>query len=105
MHQRWVDASSLETRNASGDPWDVDYSAHPLLDPRFVRRSSRIGRFFRQMYIRIRDDDDAYRAEIKRMLNPPLRDGGGSRGPTELIRYLTEAETYVRDLVSQLPAS
>jgi len=105
MYQRWVDASSLETRNASGDPWDVDYSAHPLLDPQFVQRSSRVGRFFQQMYIRIRKDDDAYRAEIERMLNPPLRDGVGGRGPTDLIRYLTDAETYVRDLVSLLLAS
>ena len=105
MNRRWVDASNLETRNAGGDPWAVDYAAHPLLDPRFVNRRTRLGRFFQQMYIRIRDDDEAYRDEIRRMLNPQLRDEGDTRGPGELIHYLTAAETYVRDLVSLLPAS
>ena len=105
MIKRWVDASNLETRNASGDPRDVAFSAHPMLDPEFARRPSRARRFFQQMYFRIRDDDAAYRAEIKRMLNPPLSDDGAVRESTELIRYLTEAETYVRDLVALLPAS
>jgi len=100
-----VDASNLEFRNAGGDPWAVDYGAHPLLDPRFVSRRTRLGRFFREMFLRIRDDDEAYRSEIKRMLNPQLRDTAGTRGPAELIHYLNAAETYVRDLVALLPTS
>ena len=101
MNQRWVDATRLGSGNNDVD-WDVDYSVHSLLDPRFTKRPTRVGRFFRRMFERIRDDDAAYRTEIDRMLNPIRRDATG-RDPVELVRYLTDAETYVRDLVAVLP--
>ena len=103
MNQHWVDAGKLGTDLNSGDPCDVDYSAHPLLDPRFVQRPTRIARFFRQMYERIANDDQPYLAEIDRMLNPSSPGDGATRDPIEFVRYLTEAETYVRDLVTLLP--
>lgn len=102
MNQRWVDAARLGS-GETGVDWDVDYAAHPFLDPRFIQRPTRVGSFFRRMYERIRDDDAAYRTEIDRMLNPALRDGAPGREPIELVRYITEAESYVRDLVALLP--
>ncbi len=105
MNQHWVDATRLGSDTESGDTWDVDYSAHPLLDPRFIQRPTRVGRFFRRMYDRIINDDQAYQVEIDRMLNPPGNDNRKTREPIELVRYLTDAETYVRDLVSLLPSA
>ncbi len=102
MNRRWVDAARLGS-GESGVNWDVDYTTHPLLDPRITQRPGRVGAFFRRMHERIRDDDTAYRTEIDRMLNPIRLGDVPARDPHELIRYITEAETYVRDLVALLP--
>lgn len=104
MHQLWVDASHLKPRATGGDPWDVDFSAHPLLDPAFTQHPTRVGRFFRDLWRRIRDDDTAYRRELHRMLNPAGTDEAAGRGPDHVVRYLTEADAYVRELVELLPA-
>ncbi len=68
MYRQWVEASQLARHDASDDAWSVDYSGHPLLDPAFIQRPTRVGRFFRMMYNRIRHDDVAYTHEVARML-------------------------------------
>ncbi len=103
MYERWVDATHLSTRD-DGDPWAVDYTAHPLLDPTFTQRPSRVGRFFHEMSRRIEHDDEAYRDEINRLLNPPGTPTGAGHGAADLMRSMTEADAYLRDLVALLPA-
>ena len=101
MYKQWVEASQLARHDAAGDAWAVDYSGHPLLDPTFAQRPTRIGRFFRMMYNRIRHDDKAYTHEVARMLGPA--GDPGEHGPEDLVPYLTEADAYVRDLIALLP--
>ncbi len=103
MYRQWVEASNLAHRGDGGDAWAVDYAGHPLLDPTFAQRPTRVGRFFRLMYQRIRHDDDVYRAEISRMLDPAVGDRAGRHGPEDLVPFLSEADAYVADLISLLP--
>jgi len=101
MHRQWVEASHLAQRRSGGDPWAVDYSSHPLLDPSYIQRPNRVGRFFRLMYQRIRHDDEAYAREISRMLEPA--DQEVRHGPEDLVPFLTEADAYIRNLIALLP--
>ncbi|MCB1149971.1 hypothetical protein KDK88_00375 [bacterium] len=101
MHRQWIQASQLASRAGDGDPWAVDYAGHPLLDPLYVQRPNRVGRFFHLMYQRIRHDDAAYDREISRMLEPA--DSEARHGPQDLVPFLTEADAYVRDLIALLP--
>jgi hypothetical protein len=102
MYQLWVEAEHLRDHNSQGDPWCVDYSAHPLLDPRFIQRHTRVGRFFRLMYNRIKDNDAAYREEFGRMMRP-IDTMPGSQGTDRIIEYLNEADAYIRDMIDLLP--
>ena len=103
MNQLWVEAEHLKNGNGQSDPWHVDYSAHPLLDPRFIRHHTRVGRFFRDMYTRILDDDDAYHAELRRLVQPRIQGGDPGFGPDQLIPYLNEADAYIREMIEVLP--
>ena len=105
MYRQWVEASHLIRTSATGDPWAVDYSGHPLLDPTFVQRPTRVGRFFRLMYKRIRTNDETYRSEVSRMLDPAIGPRADQHGPEDLIPYLTEADAYINDLIALLPSS
>lgn len=101
MHRQWVEASHLAQRGDAQDAWAVDYRGHPLLDPGFIQRPNRVGRFFRLMYQRIRHDDAAYAREVARMLEP---EGVQSdHGAEDLVPFLTEADAYIRDLIALLP--
>jgi len=101
MHKQWVEASHLVRNDDLSDAWNVDYIGHPLLDPTFIQRPTRVGRFFRMMYNRILTDDELYGNEVARMLDPV---GAENRhGPEDLVPFLTEADAYVRDLIALLP--
>ena len=41
MYQSWVDAARIKN-GATEDIWAVDYTAHPLLDPDFATKGSRL---------------------------------------------------------------
>ena len=52
MNEQWVDASKVQ--HAKGvDIWDVDHSAHPLLDPEFLQKDSRQLRLIREAHGRV----------------------------------------------------
>ena len=70
MYQSWVDATKIHN-DATGDIWAVDFTAHPLLDPDFPRKRSRLLYLTRLTYRRILEDEAAYRDELARLFHPP----------------------------------
>lgn len=104
MYRQWVKASHLIQAANSGDPWSVDYSGHPLLDPGFVTRPTRTGRFFQLTYRRIRHDDMAYRAVVSRMMDPARGLRADQHGPEDLASYLSESDSYIDDIITLLPS-
>ena len=73
MYQSWVDATRI--RNGSDrDIWAVDHTAHPLLDPDFGVKGSRLLYLTRLSFRRIIRDDDVYRQELARIHFPHLQD-------------------------------
>jgi hypothetical protein len=107
MDGRWVEEATF--RNGDGrDIWKVDHSAHPLLDPEFPKRRSRLLHLTRQAYRRVLSSEDAYREELLRLFHP-LRSprGVGESLPALAARaaeYLAEADIYLDSLVDLLPA-
>jgi hypothetical protein len=86
--------------------WQVDYSAHPMLDPEFTARPTRNRRFIELSYERIRDDD-AYCREAARLLRP-LQEAPGAREGCQadvaaLAEYLRDADAYVAAAIRLLP--
>lgn len=89
--------------------WDVDYTAHPFLDPALWDRSSRLSRWTEYTWERIRDDDGAYRREAARLVRP-LPAGGETPPPGDvdvalISEYLREADAYLHSAIELLPAS
>jgi hypothetical protein len=104
MRGQWVDADRL--REPSGErAWDVDYGAHPLLDPAFPERPSRLRRFLRAYYDRIRHSDQAYDQAVAAMLHPPGAPADGPADRRHLAVHLREVDAYLREVVNLLPAS
>ncbi len=54
------------------------------------------------MYQRVRDDEDAYRRDMSRMLDP-ISMGESFAGPERMVPYLSQADAYVKDLIALLP--
>ncbi|MCP4574636.1 MAG: hypothetical protein GY838_19985 [bacterium] len=107
MDGRWVEAATFRNGNGA-DMWKVDHSGHPLLDPAFPSRRSRLLLLTRQAYRRALSSEDAYREELVRLFHP-LRSprGVGESLPALAARsaeYLTEADVYIDSLVDLLPS-
>ena len=107
MNKEWLDAATFRN-GKNGDMWQVDHSAHPLLDPGFPHRRSRLLNLTRQAYRRVRSSDDAYRDELVRLFHP-LRSprSVGESLPAlaaHAAEYLAEADVYLGSLVDLLPA-
>ena len=105
MYQSWVDASRIR-RDDEGDLWAVDHTAHPLLDPAFGTRSSRVLNLTRLKYRRMLADDDVYRRELARLLQPGAGDDADL--PALVARaagYLDEADVYLAATIDLLPAA
>ncbi|HPF69660.1 MAG TPA: hypothetical protein PLQ13_03230 [Candidatus Krumholzibacteria bacterium] len=105
MYQNWVDASRIRP-SGNGDIWAVDHTAHPLLDPGFGTRRSRVLALTRQKYHRILTDDDAYRRELSRLFQP----GGEEELPLARLAeraadYLNEADVYLASTIELLPSA
>jgi hypothetical protein len=114
MQQEWVKSDKIHNGlngfsggNGDKDIWDVDCSAHPMLDPRFPERPSRLLRFIEMTYERIAGDDDMYCQEVRRLLYPPDRRGSRRKGCKQDLRafseYLGEADVYVCSTRRLLP--
>ena len=107
MYQSWVDATRI--RNGSTeDIWAVDYAAHPLLDPDFAVKGSRLLYLTRLNFRRIVRDDDVYRQELSRIFHPQGNDQSGDQNRAALIalaaEYLREADIYLTSTIELLPA-
>jgi hypothetical protein len=107
MYQSWVDASKIR-QETEGDIWAVDFTDHPLLDPDFAAKGSRLLYLTRLNFRRIIRDDDVYRQELARIYHPQVR--GRPRDPSlqDLVartaEYLREADIYLSSTIELLPS-
>ena len=105
--------SSVRTDNGqqgagrSDDLWSVDYSAHPLLDPLFPSRQSRLLELMRATYRGISRDDLAYRQELARLHFPRYAGDADKASLMSLINrsriFLREADIYLASIIDLLP--
>jgi hypothetical protein len=105
MYQSWVDASHINSETQQ-DPWAVDFTAHPLLDPGFQKNGGRLLQLMRQHFRRIVRDDDAYQEELARFFRSDLEEDLPSL--EALTRraggYLSEADIYLASTIELLPS-
>ena len=108
MHDYWVAAEKIRNGNRQRI-WDVDYTAHPLLDPDFPVRPSRLRDLTRLIYQRIRRSDEAYRQELARLFHPRGSQAAKTESLATLRRrarmYLQEADTYLAATIDLLPSA
>ncbi|MFO7653999.1 MAG: hypothetical protein R6X25_09285 [Candidatus Krumholzibacteriia bacterium] len=106
MQQSWISGEKLRPANGRID-WSVDYGAHPMLDPDFTSRPSRLLRFAQMSYERILDDDLSYCRETARLLRPLHHLPGASEACPGDIRqvtdYLRESDAYLASAIRLLP--
>lgn len=105
MNEQWIRADRIMS---SWDDmgWEVDYTAHPLLDPAFMDKPSRLRRFLQLTHQRIVADDRAYQREAARLVRP-LRDAAGEIPPCAddvfiVSEFLNEAEVYLQSAIALL---
>lgn len=102
-----TDGLAAGARGRNGDPWAVDYAAHPLLDPGFPPRGSRLGQMSRLTFRRILRSDEAYARELSRFFCPANLDGGTCMTFRELCEttagFLNEADVYLAATIALLP--
>ena len=107
MYQRWVDATRIRNGFAE-DIWAVDYTAHPLLDPDFATKGSRLLYLTRLNFRRIIRDDEVYRQELARIFHPHDDDQFPDQSLPALVarvaEYLREADIYLASTIELLPA-
>ena len=106
MYQSWVDATRI--RNGfDKDIGAVDHTAHPLLDPDFGVKGSRLLYLIRLSFRRIIRDDDVYRQELARIHFPHLQDLAEIPSLEALVartgEYLREADIYLASTIDLLP--
>jgi len=106
MNEQWIRADRI-LASWQDICWDVDYTAHPLLDPTFLARPSRLRRFLQLTYARIREDEDAYWREAARLVRP-LRAGAAEIPPCAddvliVAEFLAEADVYLQSTIDLLP--
>lgn len=108
MNQSWIDASRIN-RNTERGNGAVDFTAHPLLDPDFAAKGSRLLYLIRMTFRRILKSDEAYRRELARMFVPTIRGTEELPGLTSMkeraAEYLREADVYLASTIDLLPES
>jgi hypothetical protein len=106
MFQAWADASK---NGAPEDIWAVDFTAHPLLDPDFAAKGSRLLYLTRLNFRRIIRDDEIYRQELARIFHPQNNHQIRERNLQALVaqagEYLREADIYLASTIELLPAA
>jgi len=107
MYQSWVDATRIKN-GATEDIWAVDYTAHPLLDPDFATKGSRLLYLTRLNFRRMVRDDEVYRQELARIFHPQGSQWTGDNSlaahAARAAEYLREADIYLASTVELLPA-
>jgi hypothetical protein len=86
--------------------WAVDYTAHPLLDPDFPNKRSRLLHLTRLSYRRMRVDDEAYRLELCRLFHSIDSQADDVRLPqlqAKAREYLREADIFLDATIESLP--
>ena len=108
MHQSWLETAS----NGNGidkDIWAVDFTAHPLLNPDFPRKPSRLLQLSRLNFRRMIKDDESYREELARIFHPVGSIPGDQASLQELraraAECLREADIYLSSTIDLLPPS
>ena len=69
MNEQWIRADRILTAWSDID-WRADFTAHPLLEPEFLVRDSRLRRFLQMTHQRISDDERSYHREAARLVRP-----------------------------------
>jgi len=106
MNEQWIRADSIERAWKDID-WHADFTAHPLLDPGFLFRESRLRRFLQLTYQRICEDDRAYHREAARLVRP--FQGSDQEIPPcaddvlIVAEFLDEADVYLQSAIDLLP--
>jgi hypothetical protein len=108
MNEQWIRADRIFD-TWQDICWDVDYTAHPLLDPQFLSRPSRLRRFLQLTYERVAADEGAYHREAARLVRP-LRGGTTELPPCAddvliVAEFLGEADVYLQSTIDLLPES
>ena len=108
MNEQWIRSESIMS-GWDDVRWDVDFSAHPLLDPVFLDQPSRLQRFLQLTYERITTDTAAYHREAARLVRP-LRGAAGEIPPCDddvfiVAEFLNEADVYLGSAIDLLPAA
>ncbi len=85
----------------------MDFTAHPLLDPNFDKKGSRLLYLIRMTFRRIVKSDQAYRRELARLFCPTITDLDQAPKLAELrdrtAEYLHEADIYLASTIDLLP--
>ena len=105
MNIGWVDTRN-DKDGGKKDIWAVDFTAHPLLDPDFQEKPTRLQLLSRQAYRRILRGDAAYRRELARLFVPLSADDQRETLVQLQARaqvYLDEADTYLHSTLGLLP--
>ena len=106
MNQSWVNPHRIKN-GPKEDIWEVDYTAHPLLDPEFAAKGSRLLYLTRLNFRRMVRDESVYQQELARIFLPHRDDQtGDTRLPNLAARageYLREADIYLASTIELLP--
>ena len=82
---------------------EVDYSAHPFLDPWLFRRDREALRYFRRAFRDSMDREGHYARLLNQLLHPIGEASSMEEDERTLASFLEDESTYVRELLSLLP--
>lgn len=108
MNEQWVRADQI-VDTWDDVRWEVDYTAHPLLDPDFLQRPSRERRFLQLTRDRVLEDESVYQREAARLVRP-MRHTPDELPPCAddvriVSEFLEEADVYLQSAIDLLPDS
>jgi len=106
MNEQWIRVDRIVSDWSDLD-WTADFTAHPLLDPEFLARPSRLRRFLQLTHERILGDETAYHREAARLVRP-LGATGAQIPPCRddvliVAEFLAEADVYLQSTIHLLP--
>ena len=84
------------------DVFEPDYSAHPMLDPKFLDRDHVSARALARSYLGMSRSDEDYNRLLNRMLSPMDRPRPLAENIETARRYLVDVNAYLRELLGLL---
>ena len=82
---------------------EVDYSAHPFLDPWLFKRDREALRYLRRAFGSSLDREDHYARLLNQLLHPIGEESSLAEDERTLASFLEDESTYIRELLSLLP--